>query len=99
MTIEKINIRVDRTFDSFKISESNLHAQQEALVCVTHFNKEQRLLWLYSDTGLGCTHLLQAIGNQLLEKQPHVKIQHIHSERFTTEFSHTLNEKKEFDED
>lgn len=91
MSIEKTTIRADRTFDNFIVGESNQKAYQAALNCATQFGKQQGWLWIYSDTGLGGTHLLHAIGNKLLKKQYKLKTKHIHTERFAHNYKQALS--------
>jgi chromosomal replication initiator protein len=86
MGLEEINIIKDRTFDDFMVGESNKEAYQAALHCVTQFDNQHNWLWIYSDTGLGGTHLLHAIVNQLLEQQPNIRIKHIHTERLVSSY-------------
>jgi chromosomal replication initiator protein len=47
-------------------------------------------LFLYGGVGLGKTHLMHAIGNQVFEAKPNLKIRYLSSETFTTEFIHAL---------
>jgi chromosomal replication initiator protein len=92
MEFKQTNLRADRTFDNFMIGESNKYAYQAALHCVTQFGKNNNWLWLYSENGLGGTHLLNAIGNQLLEQQPNIRIKHIHTERFVTSYRQAISQ-------
>lgn len=49
-------------------------------------------LFLYGGVGLGKTHLLHSIGNQVIEENPDLKVRYISSETFTNEFIHALRE-------
>lgn len=92
MDLEKRNIREGKTFDNFIVGESNEEAYQAALHCVTQLDNQHNWLWLYSDTGLGGTHLLNSIENQLLEQQPNIRIKHIHTERFVTSYRQEISQ-------
>tara|TARA_Y100001954_G_scaffold161468_1_gene171467 strand:+ start:189 stop:1553 length:1365 start_codon:yes stop_codon:yes gene_type:complete len=54
-------------------------------------------LLLYSQTGLGKTHLLQAIGNKVLKKYPEYQITYLTSERFMLEFISSIQKNKSTD--
>ena len=47
-------------------------------------------LFIYGDTGLGKTHLVHAIGNQIRERDPEAKILYVTAEQFTNELIHAL---------
>lgn len=100
MDFEQRKISEDRTFDNFMIGESNNGAYQAALHCVTQFGKKNNWLWIYSENGLGGTHLLHAIGNQLLEQQPNIRIKHIHTQSLVTSYrqASSQNELTKFEE-
>jgi chromosomal replication initiator protein len=86
MDFEERNIREDKTFDNFMVGESNKEAYQAAFNCVTQVDNQHNWLWIYTDTGLGGTHLLHAIGNLLLEQQPNIRVKQIHTERFVNSY-------------
>lgn len=48
-------------------------------------------LFIYGGVGLGKTHLMQAIGNELFKKNPRTKIEYVSSEKFTSDFIASLN--------
>ncbi len=79
------------TFDNFIQGESNQLASSAALaVCknpgATRFNP----LVIYGDTGLGKTHLVQALGNGLVKRNKDAKALYTTSERFTMEFVNAI---------
>lgn len=82
------------TFDSFVVGESNqlAHAASKAVAerPAAAFNP----LFLYGGAGLGKTHLIQAIGNRVLELNPRANVIYITSESFTNDFINTILEKK-----
>ena len=50
-------------------------------------------LFLYGDTGLGKTHLMHAIAQQVQQAQPHLRVAYISSEKFTNEFIHAIQDR------
>jgi len=54
-------------------------------------------LLIYSATGLGKTHLLQAIGNEVIKKYPNYQITYLTSERFMLEFISSIQKNKSTD--
>jgi chromosomal replication initiator protein len=86
MDSAKINIKESLSFDNFMVGESNREAYQAAFNCVTQVDNQHNWLWIYTDTGLGGTHLLHAIGNELLEQQPNIRVKQIHTERFVLSY-------------
>lgn len=55
-------------------------------------------LFIYGGVGLGKTHLMQAIGNEIAENSPGTKIKYISSEKFTSDFIASLNKNSNFKE-
>jgi chromosomal replication initiator protein len=83
------------TFDNFIRGESNQLAVSAAMAIAdnpgrTRFNP----LVLYGDTGLGKTHLVQAIGNQIIQKNKNARILYTSSERFTMEYVSAIQNNK-----
>ncbi|MER3329671.1 MAG: chromosomal replication initiator protein DnaA, partial [Candidatus Kapaibacterium sp.] len=74
-------------FDNFVVGDNNQLAFSAAEAIAkkpggTSFNP----LFIYSKTGLGKTHLIQAIGNEVIKKNPKMKVRYTSSDRFTMEF-------------
>ena len=83
------------TFENFIRGDGNQFARAAALNVAnnpgeTAFNP----LVLYGGVGLGKTHLLQAIGNAVLDKDPNSKVYYVSSERFTIEFIDAIEQNK-----
>ena len=47
-------------------------------------------LFIYGDTGLGKTHLLQAIGSAVLQENPETEILYVSAEQFTNDYIETI---------
>ncbi len=82
------------TFDNFIESPSNRFAYKAAEAVVHKLgNRENNPLVIYSAPGLGKTHLLHAIGNQILKENPHAKVLYMSGEEFVSEYIEALQNK------
>jgi chromosomal replication initiator protein len=70
------------TFDGFVEGKSNQLARAAALQVGSNPGYAYNPLFIYGGVGLGKTHLMHAIGNVILEREPGAKVAYIHSERF-----------------
>lgn len=82
-------------FDNFIMGEGNQLARAAAVAISqspgeTSFNP----LFVYGGVGLGKTHLIQAIGNKILENYPHKKVIYLSSDVFTVEFVEAIQSNK-----
>jgi chromosomal replication initiator protein len=73
------------TFDDFVIGKSNELAAAAAHAVAQAPGKVYNPLFIYGDTGLGKTHLMQAVGHDILERRPDTRITFIGTEQFTNE--------------
>ncbi|PWG66975.1 chromosomal replication initiator protein DnaA [Bifidobacterium callitrichidarum] len=78
------------TFDSFVPGDSNRFARTVALAVAEGSGQDFNPLCIYGGSGLGKTHLLNAIGNYALVKDPSLKVRYVTSEEFTNEFIDAL---------
>ena len=81
----KDNLNRTLTFDNFVVGGSNRMAQNAALLVSTNPGSNFNPLFIYSNPGLGKTHLLNAIGNYAKEINPGLKIRYITSKDFVDE--------------
>ncbi len=79
------NINHRYTFENFIIGENNELARAACYAVSQNLGKVYNPLFIYGGVGLGKTHLLQSIGNEVLENDPAKKIKYITSERFANE--------------
>lgn len=82
------------TFDNFIESPSNRFAYKAAQAVVSKLGaRENNPLVIYSAPGLGKTHLLQAIGNQILRENPQAKVMYMSGEEFVNEYIESMHQK------
>jgi chromosomal replication initiator protein len=74
------------TFDTFIVGKGNELAQAAAKACAEKPGEIYNPLFMYGGAGLGKTHLMQAIGHEMLVQNPKARILYVSSENFTNEF-------------
>lgn len=74
------------TFDNFIVGKGNELAQAAAKACAEKPGEIYNPLFVYGGAGLGKTHLMQAIGHEMLKQNPKARILYVSSEHFTNEF-------------
>ena len=99
--VSRSNLNPKYTFDTFIVGEGNRHAHATCLAVADlpgqdNFNP----LFLYGNSGLGKTHLMQSIAHYILQKDDKTKVLYVPSETFTHEIidaikNHTTNEFRE----
>jgi chromosomal replication initiator protein len=82
------------TFDSFVIGSSNRFAHAAALAVAEAPAQAYNPLFIYGGTGLGKTHLLQAIGQYVGEHARDQSVCYVTSERFMNDFINSLRDKR-----
>lgn len=88
------NLNPKYTFDNFVVGGSNELARAACYAVSQNLGKVYNPLFIYGGVGLGKTHLLQSIGNEVLHKSPSRKVKYITSERFTTELIDSIKNQK-----
>lgn len=89
----------DLTFDRFVEGKSNQLARAAAMQVALNPGKAYNPLFIYGGVGLGKTHLMQSIGNLIVEQRPNAQVAYIHSEKFVGDMvsalrHNTINEFK-----
>jgi chromosomal replication initiator protein len=82
------------TFDSFVIGSSNRFAHAAALAVAESPAQAYNPLFIYGGTGLGKTHLLQAVGQYVGEHSKKLSVRYITSETFMNDFINSLRDKR-----
>lgn len=80
------------TFDTFVVGNNNRFAHAAALAVGDNPAKTYNPLFIYGGVGLGKTHLMQAVGNRLIQNNPSINIVYVTSEQFT---NHLINSIKD----
>jgi chromosomal replication initiator protein len=75
-----------KRFEAFVVGSNNQFAHAAALAVSQSAAKTYNPLFIYGDVGLGKTHLMQAIGQQAIERRKSQKVMYLSSERFINEF-------------
>lgn len=82
------------TFESFVVGSCNQFAHAAALAVANMPAKNYNPLFIYGGVGLGKTHLINAIGNRIVQNDPLIKVCYISSEKFTNELINCLKYEK-----
>jgi len=78
------------TFESFVVGPSNRFAQAASMAVSESPAKAYNPLFIYGPVGLGKTHLMQAIGQEVLRRNPATKVLYITSEKFTNQLINAI---------
>ncbi len=95
------HLNPDFRFDRYVEGNSNQLARAASLQVAEKPGEAYNPLFIYGGVGLGKTHLMHAIGNEILSKKPDSKVLYLHSERFVADMvkalqTNTINEFKRF---
>ena len=82
------------TFDRFVIGESNRFAHAAALTVAEAPAQAYNPLFIYGGTGLGKTHLLQAVAQYVAEHSSDLSVRYVTSEAFVNDFINSLRDKR-----
>ncbi|TAL54256.1 MAG: chromosomal replication initiator protein DnaA [Methylovulum sp.] len=80
------------TFDNFVEGKSNQLARAASVQVSENSGKAYNPLLIYGSSGLGKTHLMHAIGNAVLHKNPSANIVYLHSEKFVQDMVRALQQ-------
>lgn len=88
------NLNSRYTFENFIVAENNELARAACYAVSQNLGMAYNPLFIYGGVGLGKTHLLQSIGNEVAKNAPEKRIKYINSERFTTELVDSIKNQK-----
>lgn len=90
----QIGLRPDYTFETFAVSGTNEMAHAAATAVSNKPGTAYNPLFLYGGVGVGKTHLMHAIGNNILKNNPDTKIFYCTGEEFTNDIVSAIQNKK-----
>lgn len=82
------------TFDTFVAGSSNELAYAACQAISANPGTKYNPLFIYGGVGIGKTHLIQAVGNEVLKNNPNAKVVYITTEQFVQEFTDSIRYKK-----
>ena len=88
------NLNPKYTFDSFVIGDNNRFAAAAALAVAEAPGKAYNPLFLYGGVGLGKTHLMHAIANEILKRNKKLNILYVSAEKFTNHLINAIKDNK-----
>ena len=84
------NLNREFTFASFVEGKSNELAKAAASQVADNAGQSYNPLLMYGGVGLGKTHLMQAVGNEILQRKPNARVMYLHSQRFVQDMVKAL---------
>jgi len=84
------NLNPAFTFDSYVEGKSNQLAKAASLQVADNPGQAYNPLLIYGGVGLGKTHLMHAVGNLIIERNPNARVLYLHSERFVADMVKAL---------
>jgi chromosomal replication initiator protein len=91
---QRAGLRLDYTFDTFAVSTTNEMAHAAAMAVSNQPGTAYNPLFIYGGVGVGKTHLMHAVGNNILRNNPEAKILYCTGEDFTNEIVSAIQTKK-----
>ncbi|MEW6600131.1 MAG: chromosomal replication initiator protein DnaA [Nitrospirota bacterium] len=82
------------TFDTFVVGASNQFAHAASRAIADAPGKAYNPLFIFGGVGLGKTHIMNAIGNKIIDQQGNVKLLYAPAEQFTNEFVYSMRNDK-----
>jgi chromosomal replication initiator protein len=92
-SLQIVPLNPNYTFEQFVVGESNRFAYAAAVAVADPQSRAYNPLFLYGGVGLGKTHLMHAIGLQMLSYGPHLKVLYVSSEVFMNAFIEAVQQK------
>ena len=88
------NLNPNFTFESFVEGKANQLAAAAARQVAENPGGSYNPFFIYGGVGLGKTHIIHAIGNALIQKNPNARVVYLHSERFVADMVNALRHNK-----
>ena len=84
------NLNLKYTFDTFVVGENNKFAYNAAMAVAKNPAQNHNPLFIYGGSGLGKTHLMQAVGHYVLVNHPNLKVRYTNTEAFMNELVNSI---------
>lgn len=84
-------LKPEYTFENFVVGPNNQLPHAAAVSVSKAPATQYNPLFIYGGTGLGKTHLMQAIGHSIMKEKPYLKVLYITTEQFLNEFIHAIS--------
>ena len=91
--VTKAGLNLHFTFENFAVSSSNEVAHAAAKTAANNPGRVYHLVFIYGGVGVGKTHLMQAVGHELLKKNPDTQLVYCTGEEFTNEIIEAIRNK------
>jgi len=88
------NLNPKYSFENFVIGSSNELARAACFAVSQELGHIYNPLFIYGGVGLGKTHLIQSIGNEIMKNNPDCRVKYVSSERFTSDLINSIKNKK-----
>lgn len=95
--VERARINTTLTFDNFVTGKANQLARAAAMQVAENPGGSYNPLFLYGGVGLGKTHLIHAVGNGILARNPNARVRYIHAEQYVSDVVRAY-QRKAFDD-
>jgi chromosomal replication initiator protein len=90
----RYNLNPAMTFNRFLVGDCNRFACSSALEVANRPADQYNPLYIFCEPSMGKTHLLNAIGNHFISKNPFSRIRYLSADTFTSDFTYAINNKK-----
>lgn len=88
------NLNATYTFDNYVVGKSNMFAFRMAMKVADQPGAVANPLYIFGDVGLGKTHLMQAIGNYILDNDINQRVLYVKADSFIEDFANLLRRER-----